>query len=418
MLGRALLRRGHRVTVFSLADVEPTVQREGLGFSPLGPEQYPMGSLALLLEALKQQQGFRSSLFVIRAAAQIVRLILEHAPAALQVEAVDAVLADQNEPASASVAEYLGLPFASICTSLPINREAGIPPSFTNWEYKSGAFSKLRNKLGYKVSDVFTRNLQATLNEYRKRWRLNELRSPDDSFSRIAQIAQMPAEFDFPRQMPPPNLHYTGPWVDEVFEKSASTSEFPLDRLDGRPVLYVSLGTLQNVHSKYFNIIAEACTGLNLQVVISVGAKKNAGLPKLPGNHLVVRYAPQIAVLRRSALAITHAGMNTTMHALHFGIPLIAIPLAHDQPAIAARLKRTGAGVVFSPNELTVQKLRRAIDSILENDSAWKVHARRMQQVIAEAGGVERAADIVEQSMSAGRARLRTLKPQPELQLL
>lgn len=157
-LGRALVRRGHQVTVFSIIDAEPMIRKEGLRFASIGAEQYPSGSLAPVLEVLKRRQGRASNLFVIRAAARILRLILEHAPSMLQREAVDAVLADQNEPAAASVAEHLGLPFASICTSLPINREMGIPPSFTNWDYKTGRLFELRNNLGYKMSDLFTRN--------------------------------------------------------------------------------------------------------------------------------------------------------------------------------------------------------------------------------------------------------------------
>lgn len=398
-LGRALVRRGHQVTVFSIADAEPMVRREGLRFAALGAEQYPMGSLAPVLNALKQQRGFRSTLFVIRAAARVLRLILEHAPSALRKEAIDAVLADQNEPAAASAAEYLGLPFASICTSLPINREGGIPPSFTNWDYGREPLSKLRNYFGYKIADFLTRDLQATLNEYRKRWGLKSLCSPDDSFSPVAQVAQMPLEFDFPRRMMPPTFHYTGPWFDEAFENSFAGWEFAFEKLDGRPIVYASLGTLQSSSNKIFNLIAQACTGLDLQVVISVGAKQGDDLPKLPGNHLVVRYAPQIALLRRAVLAITHAGMNTTMQALYFGVPLIAIPLAHDQPAIAARLKRTGAGIIFSPSDLAVRKLRFSIDSILQKNSPWQLQAHRMQRAIAEAGGVEQAVDILEGSM-------------------
>jgi zeaxanthin glucosyltransferase len=398
-LGRTLVRRGHRVTVFGVPDMESMVQAAGLRFAPLGCEEYPIGSLAPALDALKRQQGYRSTLFVIRAASRILRLILNYAPSALLQEGVDVVLADQNEPAAASVAEHLRLPFASICTSLPINREAEIPPSFTNWDYGSGPVSKLRNKVGYGVSDFLTRDLQATLNEYRRRWGLRMLHSPDDSFSSIAQIAQMPAEFDFPRRTLPATFHFTGPWLDDMTENSSRSREFPFERLDGRPILYASLGTLQSSNHKHFNTIAQACVGLGLQVVISVGASEGAVLPELPGNHLVVRYAPQLALLKRAALTITHAGMNTTMQALYFGSPVIAVPLAHDQPAIAARLKRTGAGMVFSPDQLTVPRLRSAIDSILEKDSAWQVQARHMQDVIADAGGVERAADILEARM-------------------
>jgi MGT family glycosyltransferase len=291
------------------------------------------------------------------------------------------------------------LAFASVCTSLPINREPEIPPSFTPWEYGTGFAAKLRNKVGYAVSDFLTRNLQRTLNTYREKWGLRLLRSPDDTLSTRAQVAQMPEEFDFPRRATGNGLQYTGPWVDDTFENQLSASDFPYDKLDGRPILYASLGTLQSSNSRYFEIFAEACRDLATQVVISVGAKPGSPVPKLAGNHLVVPFAPQVDILKRSALAITHAGMNTTMHALSLGVPLIAIPLTHDQPGIAARLKRTGAGMVLSPRELTGRKLRNAIQLVLEEDSSWRLQAKRMQLAIAKAGGVVRAADILEQKL-------------------
>jgi MGT family glycosyltransferase len=382
-----------------LADVEPMMRGQGLRFSPLAVDQAPAGSMTPLMDTLKEQSGFLGTLFAIRAAAKLLRLLLEHAPSALRREGVDAVLADQNEPAFASVAEHLGLPFASICTSLPINRETGIPPSFTPWEYGTGTLARVRNAVGYGINDFLIRELQNTLNEYRKRWGLAALHTPDDSFSTAAQIAQMPAEFDFPRRMAPGLMHYTGPWMDEKLEAPLAGAEFPFEKLDGRPILYASLGTLQSASNRHFEIIAKSCEGIDLQVVVSLGAREGAHRRKLPGNHLVVAFAPQIELLKRTALTITHAGMNTTMQALSFGIPLVAIPLAHDQPAIAARLKRVGAGIVLSAVEVSVNRLRTAINSIREKDSPWQQRAKFMQEAIAKAGGVVRAVNIIEQSL-------------------
>ena len=237
-LGRELVRRGNRVTVFGIADTQSMVEKQGLRFVALGAKEYPVGSLTPFLTALKQQQGYRSMTFVLDSLTGLLRRTMEHAPAAFLEENVDAVLADQNEPAAASVAQHLDLPFASICTSLPLNREPAIPPSFTSWEYGTGPLSILRNRIGYTVGDFITRRIQATLNEFRAHWRLRELRSPDDSFSSIAQVAQMPAEFDFPRRNAPSCFHYTGPWFDEVNDGSSRASAFPFERLDGRPLLY------------------------------------------------------------------------------------------------------------------------------------------------------------------------------------
>ena len=395
-LGRTLVARGHRVTVFHVSDVGPMIRREGLGFVALGADRYLPGTLKESVANLAQLQGTKSIKFAIECECRISNLILEDGPGAFREASIDALLVDQNEPAGATVAEHLGLPFVSVCTSLPLNREPSIPPPFTGWAYGGNAFARIRNRIGYALSDHFIAPIQATLNGYRRRWNLPTLKTPDDSFSRIGQIAQMPKEFDFPRQHLPSTFSYCGPW----FDRGSSAVPFPFERLDGRPLIYGSLGTLQRRDSHYFQIMAEACSEVDAQLVLSVGGQEGSPLPDLPGNPVVVNYAPQLDLLSRAAMTITHCGMNTTQQSLFFGVPLIGIPLTHDQPAIAARLARTGAGIVIPPGKLQKNNLRAAIRSVLPLDGAYRANARRMQEACRKAGGVDRAADLAEAALA------------------
>ncbi len=284
----------------------------------------------------------------------------------------------------------------SICTSLPLNREPLIPPPFVGWTWRDSAWARLRNTIGYAIADHFIRPIQEVLNQYRRRWDLPPLRTPDDSFSRIAQLAQMPREFDFPRKRLPSGFHYLGPWFDD----RPSGSPFPFEHLNGKPLIYASLGTLQSKDHRFFRLIAAACAGLDAQLVLSLGDVSGKDVPTLPGKPLVVNYAPQIELLSRAALTITHAGMNTTQQSLYFGVPMVAIPLAHDQPAIAARIARTGAGIVIPPRRLSPARLRGAVESALARDSKCRENALRLKGAIQRAGGVERAADLVEQAVA------------------
>ncbi len=392
-LGRTLIRRGHRITVFQVAEFESRVRSEELGFVPLGSEYFPPGTLAQSVAKLASLSGMKSLKFAIECECRISQVILEFGPDAVRAVGVDALLVDQNEPAGATVAEHLKLPFASVCTSLPLNREPLIPPPFAGWSWRDSLWARLRNQIGYAISDRFIGPIQQILNQYRSRCNLLALRTPDDSFSRVAQLAQMPREFDFPRERLPSGFHYLGPWFDQL----ASKIPFPWEKLDGRPLIYGSLGTLQSKDSHYFRLIAEACAGLDAQLVLSLGDASGADVPRLPGDPLVVNYAPQTELLSRAALTITHAGMNTTQQSLYFGVPMIAIPLAHDQPAIAARLGRTGAGIVIPPRQLSPARLRNAVASALPTDSSYRKHSWRLQEAIRQAGGVERAAGIIEQ---------------------
>jgi len=66
---------------------------------------------------------------------------------------------------------------------------------------------------------------------------------------------------------------------------------------------------------------------------------------------IVVSYAPQIEVLRRSSLCITHAGLNTVLESLSNAVPMLALPITNDQPGVAARIANKKSGVVISPDQ-------------------------------------------------------------------
>jgi zeaxanthin glucosyltransferase len=404
-VGRALVRRGHRVTLFHVQDMEAAARAEGLQFEALGHQDYPVGALAQSVLRLSNLSGMAALRYSIECSCRISNLILRDGPGVMRRQKIDALLVDQNEPSGGTVAEHLGIPFLSVCTSLPLNREPLIPPPFAGWKFIDSTLARVRNRIGYSVVDYLIAPIQELLNKYRKNWVLRQINNPNDTFSQIASIAQMPREFDFPRRQLPGTFHYLGPWFDD---KSSSGIPFPFEKLDGRPIVYGSIGTLQSKTSRYFQIMAEACSGLHVQLVMSLGhGTGEAGL-HLPGNPVVVNYAPQLELLARAAVTITHAGMNTTMQSLHFGVPAIAIPLAHDQPAIAARLLRTGAGIVIPPARLTPSHLRSAVQSLLPEASEFRGRARRLQEAIAKSGGVERAADIAEQLLEAPTRQIKT----------
>jgi zeaxanthin glucosyltransferase len=112
----------------------------------------------------------------------------------------------------------------------------------------------------------------------------------------------------------------------------------------------------------------------------------------------VVNHAPQIELLKRSALCITHAGLNTTLEALTQGVPLVAIPVTNDQPGVAARIAYTKTGAFVPLKELTVSRLTLLIDEVLQNPE-YRDNANRLRQVIANTKGVEKAVDLLEEAL-------------------
>jgi UDP:flavonoid glycosyltransferase YjiC (YdhE family) len=115
----------------------------------------------------------------------------------------------------------------------------------------------------------------------------------------------------------------------------------------------------------------------------------------LPGQPLVVPFAPHQQLIAGSALVITHAGLNTTLTALGCGVPLLAIPITNEQPGIAARVAYCRAGLVLPLRKLCVERLTAMAFEVLHNP-IYRENARRLGREIQAAGGVSMAADLIE----------------------
>jgi MGT family glycosyltransferase len=169
-------------------------------------------------------------------------------------------------------------------------------------------------------------------------------------------------------------------------------------------MVYASLGTLQNSREPLFRCFAEACRPLDVQLVISHGGGlTDAQAAALPGQPVVVRYAPQLELLGRASLTLTHAGLNTVLDSLAHGVPMVTVPITYEQPAIARRVEWTGAGRAVSLASIDASRLRTAVADVLGR-SCYREGALRIAAAIRRAGGVGRAADIVGSTLGpAGR---------------
>ncbi|MGH1397542.1 MAG: glycosyltransferase, partial [Trichormus sp.] len=125
------------------------------------------------------------------------------------------------------------------------------------------------------------------------------------------------------------------------------------------------------------------------------GGLESQDLPKLPGNPIVVKYAPQLELLQKASLTVCHAGTNTVLESLFYGVPLVTIPITNDQPGVATRIVWSGVGKFISTSRLTSFRLRQAIEEVLIKPS-YKENALRLKMAMDKAGGVRRAIDIIE----------------------
>ena len=398
-LGYELKQRGHRVTLIGTMDAQSKVLAAGLEFWAIGEIDFPAGSSAEVLSNLGKLSGLDAFRYTVGLFKRITTTYLNEAPSAIKNAGIEALLVDQASFGGSTIAELLDLPFVSVCCALMFNRDVNAPPFITPWSYAPSWWGRLRNQLGYRLIDYLAKQVTGLINQYRQQNNLLPFKHPDDAYSQLAQICQQPAEFEFPRESLPSCFHFTGPYSNPASREPAF---FPFDKLTGQPLIYASMGTVQNRLLEIFQTIAEACQDLDAQLVIALGGGSSPELlPNLAGSPLVVEFAPQLDLLKRSALTITHAGMNTTLESLSNGVPMVAIPIANDQPGVASRIAWTGAGEVVPLKRLNVSRLRNTIVKVFTEDS-YKNNALRLQKSIQLAGGVKRAADIIEEVFQTG----------------
>lgn len=395
-VGWKLQQRGHRVTLLGVPFGKSRAEAAGLGFEPIGQSKFPAEKTVSRYVELGKRTGLAGLRYNYLLVQEDVVTILEETPDAARRAGVEALLIDQVSYEGITVAEHLGLPHIEICGQLLVNREASVPPYFAFLPYSRSPWGLLRNQVAYAIGDYIYRPTFATINEYRRRWKLPIHPNPEYAYSPLAQLCPHPPEFEFPRTQLPSNFYFAGPYANP---STRQPIDFPFEQLTDKPLIYASMGTLQTRRTEIFQAIARACEGLDAQLVISLGGSGHPdSLGELAGSPLVVGNAPQLQLLEKASLVITHAGMNTTLETLSYGVPMVAIPVTNDQPGVAARVAWTGSGEVVPVNRVTVPRLRWAISRVLTDDT-YRQNARRIQAAMVKTGGLDRAAEIIERVM-------------------
>lgn len=173
------------------------------------------------------------------------------------------------------------------------------------------------------------------------------------------------------------------------------TAGFPWEQVRHPVVVYVSLGTLFNMDATFYRNCFEAFRTEDYQVILSVGENVTAGaLGPAPPNFIVRTYVPQLEVLRRTTVFVTHGGMNSVSESLGNGVPVVAIPQMSEQAIVGRRVEELGAGLYLAKGEVTAEKLRELVQRILAEDR-FRRQAALVRESFEAAGGVVQAADKI-----------------------
>jgi UDP:flavonoid glycosyltransferase YjiC (YdhE family) len=362
-LGMELLRRGHGVVVFTVADGAKKLAGLPLEVVTIGSGPFPRGAVEEAFATLGRLSGMEGLRYSVDYFRREQAMVLAELPEAVAAAGIDVLLVDQLCPAAGTVAEELSLPFITICNALPVNREAAVPPYFTGWRPSRWPWGRWRNQLGNALLDRLTEPLWRDLQDQRKALGLVPHRRRDEAASPLLQLAQLPQAFDFPRERLAAQFHYVGRLADPSGQEPLlrDAVPFPWEQLDGRPLIYASPGTLQNGRPDIFEEIAGSLRpgGGPAGDLPGQSPEPAVGAPRqTPGGGL----CPPSTADRTGQSGITHAGLNTTLTALGAGVPVLAIPITNEQPGIAARLATCGAGTVLPLKRLRAATLQSLVE--------------------------------------------------------
>jgi MGT family glycosyltransferase len=396
-LASELLDRGHNVTFFQQADTRRWLSDPRVGFHAVGAVSHPPGSLEPALRRAAQSANPLGLRRVIGDLCQSTEMLCSELPAALARAGVDALLCDQMEASGGLLAEALGLPFISVACALPINREPNIPLPVMPFAYSTDERSRRMYDGSCKVHDWLMRPLRDVLHNASRRLAVEPRDGLHDYLSPYAQLSQTIDSFDFPRLQRPAHFHTVGPLR---MVQAVAPGEWPID--PGRRFVFASLGTMQGGRLGMFKRIARACRRLDVQLLIAhcgaLDLKQEQSL-KAQGATWVTGFAPQQWVLQQADAVITHGGLNTVMDAIETRTPMLVMPIAFDQPGVAARVSYSGAGLQLH-RRARAAKIAERLDLLLSQPLE---PLDRMAADLKGAGGVCRAADIVETVIRTGQ---------------
>ncbi len=157
------------------------------------------------------------------------------------------------------------------------------------------------------------------------------------------------------------------------------------------PIVYVSFGSFLSVRGDVLARVAEALRGLDVRVAVATGATDPTELGLIPDSWLVRGFLPQVTVLGRSALAVSHGGNNSVTEAMTAGVPLLLLPFSTDQFAGAAAVETAGFGLSLAPNTATADELRVAMAELLALQGEARLSLDRLSSSLSGGAGPTRA---------------------------
>ncbi len=184
-----------------------------------------------------------------------------------------------------------------------------------------------------------------------------------------------------------PDYLFVGPSIDRLQE----AHDLDFSKIGDRKLIYISLGSLNTNFIDFYKTCILAFGNSNYYVCMSIGQKCEVSqLGDIPDNFLVKSFLPQLEILKRADVFITHAGFNSVNEALYFGVPMLALPQVNDQHMVAKRLLAMQLGIVESITELSPERLISKTETLIK-EKMFKENCMQISHEMIEHNGLGQA---------------------------
>lgn len=403
-IAKALKSRNHEVKYLAPPDFEELITRQGLAYAPICEDLMPKGSC--------QEVGtpFTNWELGLKLFQMICKGELDDV---IRGSLSDLLIVDSYAQHLALIGYKLGIPTALLSPTMPRARDPWVPP-VTEPLVPNSSLSKLRARLSWYKHDL--RRLYTKIDGKRiqfieqialsTNYPLGQIdrRGIEPVLRLIPELVLCPKEFDLPRLRVENFLHYVGAYTD--LERKEDV-EFPWDEIrPDKPLIFCSLGTLSHRFKEarsFLQVITEAIAARqDLQLVLAVGTHLDPDdFRPVTSNVILVNRAPQIEILKRADLMITHGGLNSVKECILLGVPMIVFPWA--KPVNAVRVVYHGLGLMCGVKGASVKQIQSMIDTILE-DPSFKTRVQAMREKFIEADLSDLGVKAVERMLDARSA--------------
>jgi MGT family glycosyltransferase len=335
-------------------------------------------------------------------------LLFDRLVEAIRADRPDFMVIDNATLAALDAAELESVPFAvnnpDLLSFLPYTLmpfEPDIPLAFSGGSIH--ALTPMRRKLQRRLWPLIRIAADLVLRDFNKRQnacrRSRGMPATDYRYRLKGKLVITNCAFglEHKRELPE-TIQMVGPLLPSEIEPLSA--EYGDWLSNGPAVVYVNLGTIALPPPEQMRKMMDAFRDQPYRVLWILREEQHRLLKRfdIPSNVRVESWGPSPrAVLSHPAVGVfvSHCGINSVHESLQAGTPIVGIPMFADQPDMAMRVQDAGVGLALNKIRFTAEQLRDAVRRVM-HEPKFRLRIPEIQQSFRDAGGVQRAADLIE----------------------